>query len=74
MINHIWATSSKKRQEFDDQFAELVNDYVETYKGGQPIISWFSDSVEPKIHKNFFDHLPSHIQSRIKKLIQKLYN
>lgn len=72
MANVIWATSAEKRHEFEDNFTSLVNNYVDTYEGGQPIISWNSDKIYPVIHQDFFNHLPRDVQERIKFLIERL--
>lgn len=72
MTDVIWETPAKKRQEFDEQFSTLVTSYVETYKGGQPIISWHSDKIKPVIHKDFFTHLPTFVQQKIGDLLKSL--
>lgn len=72
MIDVIWETSAKQRQEFDEKFANLVNAFVSTYKGSQPIISWHSDKVKPIINVEFWAHLPSDIQKELTTLLEAL--
>jgi hypothetical protein len=69
MTDTIWATSAKQRQSFDDDFASLVNNYISTYKGGQPIMSWHSDQIKPEIHKEFLAHLPDYIREKVLNLV-----
>ena len=74
MRNTIWLTSAIKRQKFEDDFASLVNQYVKTYKGGQPILSWYSDKVYPEIHQDFLKYLPQNIRDKINALLQEINN
>ena len=72
MSDTIWTTPADKRQAFDDQFANLVNNYVPTYKGGQPIMTWHSDRVTPVVHTDFLAHLPEYIRQKVNELIQSV--
>lgn len=72
MIDTIWLTPSYKRQHFDSQFSDLVNPYVSSYSGRQPIMSWYSDKEEPQIHEDFLNHLPAEIRKKVFNLVKEL--
>ena len=72
MKNILSEESAKKRQDFKDKFNSLVNTYVETYKGGQPIMSWSIEKAKPEIHRDFFNHLPQNVQDKIIMLIKEI--
>lgn len=70
MTNVIWELSFKKRQEFEVQFAFLVLEYVNSYNGKQPIMSWDSNLSYPLLEEEFLKHLPQHIKTNVETLLE----
>lgn len=72
MIDSIWTTPFNKRQEFEDKFSRLVDPFISSYTGDQPVIAWNSDRVQPVIHQDFLNHLPDHLRQEVEKLMDHL--
>jgi hypothetical protein len=67
-----WTRTDSERKEFNNQFDRLVDKYIETYNGPQPIFTWSSESGLPHINTHFIQHLPEEIKIQVKELITSL--
>lgn len=63
---------AQQRQGFDEKFGELVDKYVDSYSGDQPIIIWRSDTTKPIVHDEFLNHLPDNIRNKVFQIIEKI--